>query len=111
MSDAPLVSPAEPAVLSAQPPAKQPRDPNALISLILTDGKLDVMAWPLLLDFMTIRSSTVEVTYEPVAVPEPATALLLLTGLAAGQWRRRRTRETPSHSARCRATISAERLT
>ena len=67
-------------------------DPNALITLILADGKLDVMAWPLLLDFMTIRSSTVEVTYEPVPVPEPATAVLLLGGLAAGAWRRRRAR-------------------
>jgi len=33
MSDATLVSPAEPDVLLAQPPAKQPRDPNALISM------------------------------------------------------------------------------
>ena len=67
-------------------------DPDGLITLVLADGKLDVMAWPLLLDFMTIRSSTMEVTYEPVAVPEPATAVLLMSGLAAGAWRRRRAR-------------------
>jgi hypothetical protein len=64
-------------------------DPNAVIAFILADGKIDVMAWPLLLDFMTIRSSTLEVTYDPVPVPEPATAVLLLSGLAAGAWRRR----------------------
>ena len=72
-------------------------DPDALISFILADGRLDVGIWPLALDFMTIRSSTLEVTYEPVtteptAVPEPATAVLLLGGLAAGAWRRRRAR-------------------
>jgi hypothetical protein len=73
------------------------RDPDALISFILADGRLDVGMWPLVLDFMTIRSSTLEVTYEPVtaeptAVPEPTTAVLLLGGLAAGAWRRRRAR-------------------
>lgn len=72
-------------------------DPDGLISLTLADGKLDVMAWPLLLDFMTIRSSTLEVTYEPVAVPEPTTAVLLLSGLAAGAWRRRRGRMVDIH--------------
>jgi hypothetical protein len=65
-------------------------DPNAVISFFLADGKLDVMAWPLALDFMTIRSSTFEVTFEPVAVPEPTTAVLILSGVAAGAWRRRK---------------------
>ena len=65
-------------------------DPNAVISFFLADGELDVRVRGLALDFMTIRSSTLEVTYEPVAVPEPTTALMLLSGVAAGAWRRRR---------------------
>ena len=64
-------------------------DADALMSFVLADGQLNVMTLPLLLDFMTIRSSLMEVTYEPVAAPEPATAVLLLSGLAAGAWRRR----------------------
>jgi hypothetical protein len=72
-------------------------DPDALISFFLADGRLDVAILPLLFDLMTIRSSTLEVTYEPntlepTAVPEPATGLLLLGGVAAGAWRRRQAR-------------------
>jgi PEP-CTERM motif len=70
-------------------------DPNMLLSLVLADGQIHVEVLPLLLDVMTIRSSTAEVTYEAAgnetaAVPEPATAVLLLSGLAAGGWRRLR---------------------
>lgn len=79
-------------------------DPNGLLTFILSDGKVDVMAWPLLLDFMTIRSSTLEVVYEPVAIPEPTSAVLLLSGLVAGAWRRRPT----SQAAKAR---NARRLT
>jgi hypothetical protein len=63
-------------------------DPNFLLSLVLADGRLHVEVLPLLLDFVTIRSATAEVTYEAAAVPEPATAVLLLSGLAVGGWRR-----------------------
>jgi hypothetical protein len=66
-------------------------DPDAVISFFLADGKLDVRVRPLF-DFMTIRSSTMEVTYEPVAVPEPTTAVLVLSGIAAGAWRRHASR-------------------
>jgi hypothetical protein len=70
-------------------------DPNALLSVVLADGQVQLSVLPLLLDFMTIRSSTASVTYEaadngPAEVPEPATAVLLLSGLAAGGWRRLR---------------------
>ena len=71
-------------------------DPDFILKLILADGRLHVEVLPLLLDFMTIRASTVEVTYEPQLevqeVPEPATAVLIVSGLAAGGWRRYRSR-------------------
>jgi PEP-CTERM motif len=71
-------------------------DPDGLISLFLADGKLDVGVLPLIFDHMTIRSSTLEVTYEPfdqrTTVPEPTTAVLLLSGAAVGAWRRRQAR-------------------
>ena len=63
-------------------------DPNPLLSFVLADGQLQVGILPLLFDFVTIRSSTAEVTYEAAAVPEPATAVLLFSGLAVSGWRR-----------------------
>jgi len=58
-------------------------DPNGLLSFVLADGKIHVEVLPLFLDCMTTRSSTAEVTYETAAVPEPASAVLLLSGLSA----------------------------
>ena len=63
-------------------------DPNLLLSLVLADGQIHVGVLPLFPDVVTIRSSTAEVTYEAAEVPEPATAVLLLSGLAMGGWRR-----------------------
>jgi hypothetical protein len=65
-------------------------DPNLLLSLVLADGKMQVAVLPLLLDVVTIRSSTAEITYDTAAVPEPATMVLLMSGLAMGGWRRYR---------------------
>jgi len=65
-------------------------DPDFLIRTVLTDGQLSVSVVPLLFDFMTIRSSIAEVTYE--AVPEPATMVMIVSGLAVGGWRRYRSR-------------------
>jgi hypothetical protein len=54
-----------------------------VLGTLLADGALNVTVLPLLLDFTSIRSSTFSVTYEPVSVPEPSTALLVLGGLVA----------------------------
>jgi hypothetical protein len=75
-------------------------DPNSAIAFFLADGQLNVIILPLILDFMTIRSSTLEVTYDADPVPEPTTAVLLMSGLAIAEGRRRRHR---SRSA-CTAT-------
>jgi len=73
-------------------------DPNFVLSLELADNALHVEIFPLLADVLTIRSSTAELTYTArdegiTAVPEPASAVLLLSGLAAGGWRRYRSRQ------------------
>jgi len=67
-------------------------DPNLLLSLVLADGQMHVAVLPLLLDVVTIRSSTATIEYDAAVVPEPASAVLLLSGLAAGGWRRYRSR-------------------
>jgi hypothetical protein len=67
-------------------------DPTGVLATFLADLRLDVgvLPLPLFLDFMTIKSSTVEVSYVPV--PEPATMWLVTGGLAVGGWRRYRSR-------------------
>jgi hypothetical protein len=72
---------------------------DAVIRTLLTDNLLSVTITPnlgsgLLADFMSIRSSTVEVTYEPIqstAVPEPGALALLGGGLVLFAWSRGRT--------------------
>jgi hypothetical protein len=74
-------------------------DPDALISFVVSDGRVDVGVLPVLFDFMTIRASTVEVIYEPTAVPEPTTAVLLMSGAAVGMWRRSRRNRSQRNDA------------
>jgi len=73
-------------------------DPAGVLSTFLADLKLDASVEPLLLDFVTIKSSTVEVSYVPV--PEPATLLLVSGGLVTGGWRRYRSRSGRDAAAR-----------
>lgn len=67
-----------------------------VLAFLLADGLLNVSVVPLLLDFVSIRASTLSVTYEPASIPEPLTALLMLGGLFAAGRRHVRRRQRQS---------------
>jgi hypothetical protein len=67
-----------------------------LLALVLSDGVVSVGAVPLLFDFLSIKSSTLSVTYQPTSIPEPSTALLVLGGLVAAGRRHVRRRQRQS---------------
>jgi hypothetical protein len=73
---------------------------NLLLSFVLADGLVSIGVVPLLLDFVSVLSSTLSVTYEPVlkdvSIPEPSMALLVLGGLVAAGRRRVRRRQRQS---------------
>ena len=91
---------------------------DATIKTLLVDNRLTVSITPtfgsgLFADFMSIRSSRVDATYEPIPVtsevPEPGTVVLLGSGLALLVSERGRKKEIRRAGARAIARFSMRR--